>query len=178
MSGSREVQRYRNSLTRKYDGRKNMWLIFVDGIVIVALALFLIFRVVLGISTVDGTSMAPTLRNGQKLIFFRLNPTYEIGDIICMRMPNGDQYVKRIRAGPGDTIELTGDAVYVNGQEIEEEYANGKTELQEDTVEYPMKLDEEQYFVMGDNREHSIDSRSFGAIVIYQIQGRILGNYD
>lgn len=177
MSGTREVQRYRNGLTRKYDGRKNVWFVFIEGIAIVALLLFLLFRLVLGISTVDGNSMDPTLKNGQRLIFFRLLRDYKAGDVICMRMPNGDQYVKRIIAGEGDTIAVSNGKVYVNGQELEEEYVAGATEVQEDTVEYPMTLEAEQYFVMGDNREHSIDSRSFGAIVVYQIQGKILGDY-
>lgn len=177
MSGTREVQRYRNSLTRKYDGRKNVWFVFVEGLVIVVVLLFLIFRFVLGISTVDGNSMDPTLKNGQRLVFFRLIRNYKVGDVICMRMPNGDQYVKRIIAGAGDTIALADGHVYVNGQELEEEYAAGTTDVQEDTVEYPMTLEDKQYFVMGDNREHSIDSRSFGAIVVYQIQGKILGDY-
>ena len=155
-----------------------MWFVFIEGLAIVAILLFILFRFVLGVSTVDGNSMDPTLKNGQRLLFFRLLPTYEVGDIICMRMPNGDQYVKRVIAKAGDTIEITDGSVFVNGQQLEEPYANGVTGLQEDTVEYPMKLEAEQYFVMGDNREHSIDSRSFGAIVVYQIQGKILGNYD
>ena len=177
MSGTREVQRYRNSLTRKYDGRKNVWFVFVEGIAVVALLLFLLFRLVLGISTVDGNSMDPTLKNGQRLVFFRLLRSYNVGDVICMRMPNGDQYLKRVIAREGDTIAVSNGKVFVNGQELEEEYAAGVTDVQEDTVEYPMTLEANQYFVMGDNREHSIDSRSFGAIVVYQIQGIILGDY-
>ncbi len=177
MSREKDIQQTRDRLTRKYDGRKNVWFVFVQGLVIVGILLFLVFRFIFGVSTVDGKSMHPTLKNGQRLVFFRLMPSYERGDVICMRMPNGDQYVKRVIAKEGDTVEIVDGCIYVNGQELKESYAVGKTEMQEDTVEYPLKLEEEQYFVMGDNRENSIDSRSFGPIVVYQILGLILGDY-
>ncbi len=177
MSRAREIQQTRDRLTRKFDGRKNVWIVFAEGIAIVGILLFLVFRFILGVSTVDGNSMYPTLKNGQRLVFFRLLPSYGEGDVICMRMPDGDQYVKRVIAKEGDTVEIVEGRVYINGQERKEAYAVGETQMQEDTVRYPLKLEKDQYFVMGDNRENSIDSRSFGPIVVYQILGRILGDY-
>ncbi len=176
MSNRRDVQRYRNNLTGKYDGSKNRKLRFVQGIAIVALLLFIVFKFIVGTSTVSGNSMFPTLKNGQRVFFLRIAPEYKVGDIISFRMPSGDYYVKRIIAKEGDVVIVEDGKVYVNNQQIVEPYANGKTDAQEDTVVYPYFVDKDSYFVIGDNREHSIDSRSFGSIVKYQIRGEILGN--
>ena len=178
MAKNREVQRYRKNLTGKYDGSKNTRLRFMQGIAIVAVLLFVVFRFVIGTSTVDGKSMYPTLRNGQRLFFLRIMPKYHVGDIISFRMPSGDYYVKRVVATEGDVVVVEDGGITVNGERLDEAYANGVTEPQEDTVVYPYTVGEDAYFVVGDNREHSIDSRSFGAIVKYQIRGRILGDYD
>lgn len=178
MAKNREVVRYRKNLTGKYDGSKNTKLRFVQGIAIVAVLLFVVFRFVIGTSTVDGKSMYPTLRNGQRLFFLRIMPKYHPGDIISFRMPSGDYYVKRVIAIEGDVVVVEGGGITVNGEKLDEPYAHGKTDVQEDTVVYPYTVGKDAYFVVGDNREHSIDSRSFGAIVKYQIRGRILGDYD
>ena len=176
MGSRRDVQRYRDNLTGKYDGSKNRKLRFVQGVGIVALLLFIVFKFIVGTSTVSGNSMHPTLKNGQRVFFLRILPEYKVGDVISFRMPSGDYYVKRVIAKEGDVVRVENGKVYVNDQELVEPYAKGKTEIQEDTVVYPYFVGKDSYFVIGDNREHSIDSRSFGAIVKYQIRGEILGN--
>lgn len=177
MSKNRQVQRYRNNLTGKFDGSKNMKLRFVQGLAAVAVMSILVFRFVIGTSTVDGHSMDPTLTNGQRLFFLRILPSYAVGDIISFRMPSGDYYVKRVIARQGDVVSVEKGHITVNGKKLSEPYAYGVTEVQEDTVVYPYTVGKDAYFVVGDNREHSIDSRSFGAIVKYQIRGKILGSY-
>lgn len=177
MSSRRDVQRYRNSLTGKYDGSKNRKLRFIQGVAIVVFLLFIVFKFIIGTSTVSGNSMHPTLKNGQRVFFLRVLPEYEVGDIISFRMPSGDYYVKRVIAKEGDAVIVEDGKVYVNNQEIVEPYASGQTQPQEDTVGYPYFVGKDSYFVIGDNREKSIDSRSFGAIVKYQIRGKILGRY-
>lgn len=177
MGGRRDIQRYRDNLTRKYDGSKSKSLTFFKGIVIVALLLFFVFGVVIGTSTVSGNSMDPTLKNGQRVFFFRLQRDYKVGDVISLRMPSGDYYVKRIVAVEGDVVEVRDGSIYVNGKEYKDKHAVGNTDVQEKTVVYPYTVGKDAFFVVGDNREHSVDSRSFGGIVIYQIRGRILGDY-
>ena len=178
MSSNREVVRYRNNLTGKYDGKKSKRLRTIKGVVCVVILIGIVFGLIIGTSTVDGQSMEPTLHNGQQLFFLRHVKEYKVGDIISMRMPSGDYYVKRIVATEGDIVEISDGKLIVNGSEAEDANANGSTYEQENTVVYPYTVGEDAYFVLGDNREHSIDSRSFGAIVKYQIRGRILGNYD
>ena len=162
MARNREVQRYRRNLKGKYDGSKNGKLNFVRGLVIVAVMALFTFRFIIGTSTVDGQSMNPTLKNGQRVFFLRIMPKYNIGDIISFRMPSGDYYVKRVIAKEGDVVVVEDGGIKVNGEQITEPYANGETNPQEDTVVYPYTVGRDAYFVVGDNREHSIDSRSFG----------------
>lgn len=69
-------------------------------------------------------------------------------------------YVKRIIALPGQTIDLVDGKVYVDGEKLDEPYYDGTTTSIDATVEYPITVDEDNVFVMGDNRNHSKDSRS------------------
>lgn len=69
-------------------------------------------------------------------------------------------YVKRIIAMPGQTLDLVDGKVYVDGQPLDESYYDGTTASIDPTVEYPITVDEDCVFVMGDNRPHSKDSRS------------------
>ena len=69
-------------------------------------------------------------------------------------------YVKRIIALPGQTIDLVDGKVYVDGEELDEPYYNGTTVSIDPTVEYPVTVERDNVFVMGDNRNHSKDSRS------------------
>lgn len=82
--------------------------------------------------------------------------------------------MKRVIAVGGDTIELKDGGVYVNGSLLQEPYIQGETLEQEGRVEYPLTLEEGQIFVMGDNREVSTDSRSFGVVGKRQIKGKLL----
>ena len=82
--------------------------------------------------------------------------------------------MKRIIAMEGDTIDIRDGHVYVNEVMIEEPYLEEETKPAADgVVRYPYVLQEGQIFVMGDNRPASMDSRSFGAVGIRQIKGRI-----
>lgn len=92
-------------------------------------------------------------------------------------MPNGDSYVKRVIAGPGDVIDIRDGYVYRNGQKLTEPYiesSDGNTMPQNSRIEYPYKVDSGCYWVMGDNREVSMDSRSFGSVIKENIKGRLL----
>ncbi len=78
--------------------------------------------------------------------------------------------VKRIIAIPGDEVDIRNGKVYLNGNELKEDYAKGVTYKRE--VQFPLKVEEGQYFVLGDNREVSKDSRSIGVIEECQIEGK------
>lgn len=161
----------------KYDHRKHDWLKLAVEIVIVTILAFLAFNIVIGLSRVDGQSMKPTLDDKQVVAFWRLGNDYKAGDIVAIKMPGGDRYVKRVIGVPGDEIDIREGYVYRNGQRLSEKYINGPdgiTEPENDRISYPYKLDSGSYWVMGDNRTDSMDSREFGPIIKENIKGKLL----
>lgn len=157
----------------RYDGEK-LWglrLIKYLLVFIAVLAILLIF--VVGVTHVSGDSMHPTLQNNGIVIFNRLTKSYIPGDIVAIKMANGDKYVKRVIAVEGDTVQIKNGKVLINN--VEENYSTVPDSTGIQSIdEYPLKIEKGQYFVLGDNREKSIDSRSFGPIAISQIQGKVL----
>lgn len=164
-------------MDNQYEKRnKQKYITFLYGIIAVAIALVVVFFFVIGVSKVDGESMLPTLKNNQVLVFSRFDKNYGRGDIIAIDMPNGDYYVKRIIGIAGDRIDIQDGIVYLNGIALEEDYyTQGKTMTSSDLVSFPLIVSEGKYFVLGDNREHSKDSRDIGEVSYYAILGKILG---
>lgn len=157
----------------KYDDQKIWWLRFLKTMLAAGVVIALVFLFIIGISHVSGSSMYPTLQNGQPVIFLRLGKEYKKGDIISARFPNGEYYVKRVVATAGDTVEIKDGYLYINGEKETGEYINGKTEEQTG-VRYPLELKNGQFFLVGDNRENSVDSRTFGPIAVSQTRGKVL----
>ena len=157
----------------KYDGKKYGW--WKDGklFVLLLVLVLLFFRFVVGFSFVSGSSMNNTLVDGQLVFYWRLGSNYDKGDILAIKTTNGEYYVKRIVATEGDTVDIHDGNLYVNDEFMGEEYAIGSTEPQNSSVRYPFTVEEDDYFVLGDNREVSLDSRTLGAIKKSQIQGRL-----
>lgn len=158
----------------QYDGLKYGWLKDIKKFIVLLIVLFVIFHNVIGFSFVKGNSMESTLQEGDLVLYTRINPQYHRGDVVSVRIPSGEYYVKRIIAMEGDTIDIKEGQVYVNGELIAEPYLEEETKVSADgVVRYPYVLQEGQIFVMGDNRPVSMDSRSFGAVGVRQIKGRI-----
>ncbi len=158
----------------KYDGLKYGWLKDTKKFVLLFVVVFLLFRFVVGFSFVKGDSMEPSLKNGEMVLYLRAGKEYKAGDVVSVRVPEGEYYVKRVIAVAGDTIDLRDGKVYIDEEPLEETYIKGETVPKEGAVRYPFTLKEGQIFVMGDNREISKDSRSFGVVGKRQIKGKIL----
>ena len=159
---------------RKYDGLKYGWLKDAEKFLLLLVVVFLVFRFVIGVSFVKGDSMEPTLQNGEPVLYIRLYPEYQSGDVVSVKIPSGEYYVKRVIAAAGDTIDIHDGNVYVNGKLLNEPYIQGETNTQDGIVQYPMTLKKGQVFIMGDNREVSMDSRTFGVVGERQIKGKLL----
>ena len=168
-------QRKTNKGADKYNQKNYEWFYIVRIIVITIVVVLALSFLVLGWSRVDGQSMEPTLKNGQPVAYLRFGRDYKLGDIIAIKMTSGESYVKRIAGMPGDIIEVKDGALYRNGEQVTEDYiGNSVTKSQKGVVKYPYTVPEGSYWVLGDNREHSTDSRTCGAVIREDVKGLVL----
>ncbi|HHX55865.1 MAG TPA: signal peptidase I [Clostridiales bacterium] len=150
--------------------------------IIILIATKLITSYILQRNIVDGLSMDDTLIDGESLIVEKISYRFDKldrFDIIAF-YPNGkdnkEYYIKRIIGLPGEFVQMSADDIYINGELIEEDYGstsdNGYLGLAVEGIE----LKEDEYFVLGDNRQVSLDSRyeEVGAIEIDEIEGKAI----
>lgn len=139
---------------------------------IVAAVAVLISTLILPVLQIEGTSMEPTLTNGDIVLLMKTT-RFERGDL-CAFTWNNKLLVKRVIGLPGDWIEIDTDGtVYLNGDKLEEPYVE-QMALGECDLVFPYQVPAGQYFVIGDMRESSIDSRNtlIGCIPKDQIVGK------
>ena len=166
--------------------------------VVLAVVVFMLLQATVRNFKVDGSSMDPTLMDGEfllvnRLVYLRIDrerlakivpfwrvreesPRYAIhapkrGEIIVFQFPldpNKD-FVKRVVGLPGETIEMRDGRVFVNGGLLEEPYLTVKDR----SNAAPVRLKEGEYYVLGDNRSHSNDSRSWGAVPEANLRGKV-----
>ncbi len=143
------------------------------------IAVFLIFALAFRVVGVDGDSMKNTLHNGDWVAVSGIVTEFERGDIVVVTQPweRNVPIIKRVIAVEGDTvyIDFSLGKVYINGEEIYEPYIAEKTHLQYD-IEFPVTVGKDEVFVMGDNRNDSLDSRSgkIGMIDVHYILGKAI----
>lgn len=139
-----------------------------------AIAVFIIFGVVFGLTPMKGGDMQPKLSAGDLLLYYRLQENYARGDVVLMER-DGSQYVGRVIGLPGDTITITDDkTVVVNGNTIMETEIFYETERFSEAVQYPLTLMDDEYFLLGDHRETAKDSRYFGAVKKMELKGKVI----
>ncbi|MBI2196551.1 signal peptidase I [Candidatus Daviesbacteria bacterium] len=177
---------YADSPQKSFFGRLGGYLVeFIETVVVFGAIFAAIYLFVAQFHKVQGNSMVPTFHTGDYLITDKLSYRFrepERGEIIVLKNPRDESqdFIKRIIAIPGDTIEISNNSVYLNNQSLKESYLPPGTLtpagafLTEGT---PVKVANNQYFVIGDNREHSSDSREWGPVTKKEIIGRALFRY-
>ena len=147
------------------------FLLEIKDYVIIIIAVVLIRTFIITPAVVEGSSMDNTLNDGQVIIINKIN--YRISDpkrfqIVVVKNSNeNDKIIKRIIGLPGEEIEYIDNKLYINGELVEENYIHGITNDIKATTK------ENEYFVMGDNREVSKDSRMLGNFKKEELIGRV-----
>ena len=144
----------------------------ISALLVVAAVAVLTATIFLPVLQVSGTSMEPTLADGDIILLLK-NSNFSTGDICGLYWQN-KLLLKRIIGGPGDIVDIDASGnVTVNGKVLDEPYVTEKA-LGECDITLPYQVPENRYFVMGDHRATSIDSRSsaIGCIEKEQIVGR------
>lgn len=161
------------------NGKKEGALSFLQPYIIgVVVALVIVFaaKLMFGAVLVQGNSMNPTYYDGDLLRGQRKFAQEDIKrrDVITFR-ENGQRLIKRVVGVPGDIISYKDHTLYINGEPEETEFPEIKNGgmLEKDKI----KLGEDEYFCMGDNRNNSRDSRAFGPIKYSQIESKVIGTY-
>lgn len=140
-------------------------------IIIVAVLLLVIHLFVGTVTQVNGSSMEPTLADGQliwinKLSFLRSQP--QRGQVVVLTFPGdpeGKQYVKRVIGLPGETLALVNEQLRINGELIREGYVSGRLKSLGAASSIQLAGDSvPEYYLLGDNRTNSTDSRNFGPV--------------
>ncbi|HKS30011.1 MAG TPA: signal peptidase I [Pyrinomonadaceae bacterium] len=131
---------------------------------------------------VEGTSMLTRLHDGDrifvnKLIYYGM-PKLQRGDIVVFWYPNdpSKNYIKRIVGLPGETVEVREGRVVINGVELDEQYLDPHLNVGHMSLQ-PVLVKDHYYFVMGDNRDNSSDSRYWGLVPEKYIYGKALFRY-
>lgn len=143
-------------------------------LVVVAAVAVLVATTIFPVLQVSGTSMEPTLEDGDIILLIK-GDDFETGELIGLRY-EGKVLLKRVIGGPGDYISIDDDGtVYVNGNALDEPYVTDKS-LGECDIEFPYQVPDNSWFVLGDHRSVSIDSRSsvVGCIRNEQIIGKVV----
>lgn len=145
-----------------------------NTLLVVAAVAVLVATLLTPVLQIYGSSMTPTLEEGQFVVSIKGND-FEQGDLVSFYIGN-KLLVKRVIAGPGDWVDIKEDGtVLVNGEEIDEPYLSEKA-FGDCDLELPYQVPESRYFMLGDHRETSVDSRStvIGCIAKDQIVGKIV----
>jgi len=150
-----------------------------DLIISLAISAFIIIFLYQPVK-VEGTSMMPSLEDQERIFVnkfvYRLEPI-ERGDVVVFRYPRdpSKSYIKRVIGVAGDHIRIDGGEVYVNGKELDEEYVPAEYA---DARSYPeIVVPANSYFVLGDHRSMSNDSRDFGSVNQSYIYGKAVFGY-
>jgi signal peptidase I len=167
------------------ESRRHFWAearLLVRDLLFALMIMALVLVFVVQPVKVEGTSMLPRLHDGErvfvnKLIYYGL-PEIERGDIVVFWYPDdpSKSYIKRVIGLPGETVQTRDGRILVNGRELSEPYLDpGLNAADYDGP--PIYVKPHYYFVMGDNRDNSSDSRSWGLVPEKYIYGKALFRY-
>ena len=152
--------------------RRSFWAL-IQKILLIAAVASLAFTFVFGIGVVDGEGMYPRMRDGDLVVFYRLENQRNIGDIVAYT-EDGERQYGRIVARGGDIVDMNDDGQLIINGNIQEEEVFFATAKDNRATQFPCTVEQDSIFVLGDNRTTARDSRDYGAISISRVDGKVI----
>lgn len=141
-------------------------------IVSICLVIAFVFTFIFGMYRVNDTSMVPNISPGDMILFYRLDKDFVVGETVVYSY-NKENKIGRIVAMPGDVVNIDEKGLVVNNSHQYEPKIYKETLPFTDGIKYPVKLKENEIFLLSDNRDKSVDSRLFGPVEKKFIKGKI-----
>lgn len=138
-------------------------------LVLIAVLVFFVF----GICRCSDNMMSPAFKDGDLAIYYRLQKEFHPSDTVIIEK-DGETQIRRIIAKSGDSVEITADGLKINGYLQQETGIYTETLPYTEGISFPITLEENEYFVLGDNRSGAKDSRIYGAIKKEEIKGTVI----
>lgn len=167
-----ETMKYRLVTQQQIQQNKSEILKALIEVTVIFAILFFAVEMIFHPVIVDGESMEPTFHDGQLLLCSTDMESLNRFDCVTAAVTDRDTVIKRIIGMPGETISMIHGRIYVDGRILTDD--NERPVCQDAGVlSSPVTLGEDEYFIMGDNRNHSSDSRTFGPVKKEQITGKV-----
>ena len=148
--------------------------LFLLNCLIIVTVVWLMFGFVLGLAQAPNSDMSPNIKANDLLLYYRLSCELHAQDVVVVAK-NKTTYIGRIVAVPGDTVDITDtEKLVINGNAVIESNVYTATPRYEGFVEYPVKLGDDEYFILCDRRTGSEDSRYYGSVNRDEIKGKVI----
>lgn len=163
---------------RKEIADKNAIKRFIGKLLSIIIISFIIFRFIFGAQVVYNDDMFPKMVPSDLVLYYRLDRNFYVGDVVTIKKDGAD-YILRIIAGANDEVDISDNGqVVVNGSyQAESNIFYDTGEYQDSEVKFPLKLKEDEVFVLGDMRRGAKDSRYFGPVKKKEIKGKVFSMF-
>lgn len=164
---------YKTEAGQSNSSVKEELLFLLAKIVILAGLLLATFVFIFGIFRCEDNAMYPAIKSGDLIFYYRLQKNYNTSEAVVIEK-DGEMQVRRIIAGEGDVVEITADGLKINGYLQQETGIYSETLPYTEGIEFPLKIGKDEYFVLGDTRTNTRDSRLYGAVKRNEIKGSVM----
>lgn len=142
-------------------------------IAVISLVFLLIFTFVFGVCQNTDGDMKPSVKDGDLVVFYRLDKNYVAQDTLVLNI-GGKMQVRRVIAVSGDVVDVNDNGLVINGAPQQETEIYESTQRYETGIEFPITVQEGQVFLLGDSRIDATDSRVYGAVNIDDTMGKVM----
>lgn len=163
----------KDSKTKKRSPMNPIQILLLNFLIVITV-IWLLFGNIVGLINAPNSDMSPNIKAKDLLLYYRLDKNYKAQDVVVLEK-NNTTYIGRVVAAGGDTVEISdSEKLIINGNMVSEPDIYANTPRFEGFVDYPLKLGENEYFVLADARNGAEDSRYYGKVSADEICGEVV----